>query len=103
MSLTLILTSKNSIFVVSYFPAIDLSECHVAPCKMPCGSGDYELDLTDFETYNTIPNVNSSNNKFYFDKDDKEIVIPKGLYELHDIDRYLKRYLRLRRHRNIIK
>jgi len=31
----------------------------------------------DFETYHTISNVNSSNNKFYFDKDDKEIVIPE--------------------------
>jgi len=41
-------------------PAIDLSD------------GDYELGLTDFETY-TIINVNSSNNKFHFDKDDKEI------------------------------
>jgi len=33
--------------------------------------GDYELDLTDFEIYYTIANVNSSNNKFYFDKDKK--------------------------------
>jgi len=79
MSLTFTLTGKNSILAVSYFPAVDLSD------------GDYELGLTDFETYYTIPNVNSSNNKFYFDKDDKEIVIPEGSYELHDIDKYLKR------------
>jgi len=79
MSLTLTLTGKSSILAVSYFPAVDLSD------------GDYELGLTDFETYYTIPNVNSSNNKFYFDKDDKEIVIPEGSYELHDIDKYLKR------------
>jgi len=38
----------------------------------------------------TISNVNSSNNKFYFDKDDKEIV-PEGSYEPHDINKYLKR------------
>jgi len=37
---------------------------------------DYELDLTHFETYCTIFNVNSLNNKFYFDED-KEI--PKEL------------------------
>ena len=73
MSLTFTLTGKSSILAVSYFPALDLSD------------GDYELGLTDFETYYTIPNVNSSNNKFYFDKDDREIVIPKGSYELHDI------------------
>jgi len=79
MSLTFTLTGKSSVLAVSYFPAVDLSD------------GDYELGLTDFETYYTIPNVNSSNNKFYFDKDDKEIVVPEGSYELHDIDKYLKR------------
>jgi len=78
MSLTFTLTGKSSILAVSYFPAVDLSD------------GDYELGLTDFETYYTIPNVNSLNNKFYFDKDDKEIIIPEGSYELHDIDKYLK-------------
>jgi len=30
--------------------------------------------------------MNSSNNKFYFDKDDNEIIISEGSYELHDID-----------------
>jgi len=60
------LTGKSSILTTSYFLAIDLSD------------GDYELSLTDFETYYTIPNVNSSNNKFYYKKSDKEIVIPEG-------------------------
>lgn len=79
MSLTLTLTGKCSVLAVSYFPAIDLSD------------GDYELGLTDFETYHTIPNVNSNNNKFYFDNDDKKITIPEGSYELHAIDEYLRR------------
>jgi len=80
MLLTLFtLTGKNSILAVSYFSAVDLS------------NGDYELGLTDFETYYTIPNVNLSNNKFYFDKDNKGIVISEGSYKLHDIDKYLKR------------
>ena len=78
MSLTLTLTGKSSVLAVSYFPAIDLSD------------GDYELGLTDFETYYTIPNVNSSNNKFYFDNDDKKIMIPEGSYELPAIDEYLR-------------
>jgi len=78
MSLTFTLIGKSNILAVSYFPAVDLSD-------------DYELGLTDFETYFTMPNINSSNNKFYFDKDDKEIVIPEESYELHDIDKYLKR------------
>jgi len=50
--------------------------------------GDYELGL-DFETYNTISNVNSSNDKFF--EDDKEIVIPEGSYEIYNINKYLKR------------
>jgi len=78
MSLTFTLTGKNSILAVSYFPTVDLSD------------GNYELGLTNFETYYTIPNVNSLNNQFYFDKDDKGIVIPERSYELHDIDKYLK-------------
>jgi len=38
-------------------------------------------------------NVNSLNNKFYFDEDDKEIpnVIPEGSYETRDINKYLRR------------
>jgi len=75
MSLIFILTGKSSILAVSYFLAVDLND------------GDYKLGLTDFETYYTISNVDSSNNKLYFDKDDKEIVIPEGS---HDIDKYLK-------------
>lgn len=89
MSLTFTLTGKSSILSVSYFPAVDLSD------------GDYELGLTDFETYYTVPNVNSLNNKFYYD--DKEIVIPEGSYELHDIDTYLKRTLLQSRSKNVRK
>src|SRR5215469_3551193 len=32
----------------------------------------------------------SSNNKFCYDKDDKEVIILEGSYELRDIDKYLK-------------
>jgi len=39
MSLTFTLTSKSSVLVANYFPAVDLSD------------GDYKLGLTDFETY----------------------------------------------------
>ncbi|KYN14633.1 hypothetical protein ALC57_13140 [Trachymyrmex cornetzi] len=44
MSLMFTLTGKSSVLAVSYFPAIDL------------GDGDYELGLTDFETYYTLAN-----------------------------------------------
>ncbi|XP_077263809.1 uncharacterized protein LOC143898304 [Temnothorax americanus] len=45
MSITFTLTGKSSILAEHYFPAVDLSD------------GDYELGLTCFETYHTIPNA----------------------------------------------
>lgn len=79
MSLTLTLSGKSSVLTADYFPPIDLSD------------GEYELGLTTFETYNTIPNVTSANNKFYFGDNDEEIVIPDGSYEMDAIGAYLKR------------
>jgi len=64
MSLTFTLISKSNVLMDCYF-SVDLSD------------GDYELGLMDFETYHIISNVNSSNNKFYFDEDNKEIAIPE--------------------------
>jgi len=34
--------------------------------------------------------VNESNNKFYFVKDDVEITVPEGSYEMRDINKFLK-------------
>ncbi|KAL6253758.1 hypothetical protein P5V15_015802 [Pogonomyrmex californicus] len=71
MLLTLTLSEKSNILATNYFPAIDLSD------------NDCKLGLTILETYHTMPNVNASNNTFYFGKDDSEITIPEGSYELH--------------------
>ena len=79
MSLTLTLSGKSSVLTVDYFPPIDLND------------GEYELGLTTFETYNTIPNVTLANNKFYFNDNDEEITIPEGSYEMHAIGAYLRR------------
>jgi len=87
MSMTFTLTGKSSVLTANFFPTIDLSD------------GEYELGLTDFETYHTIPNVNSSNNKFYFGKDDEEITIPEGSYELQNIHEFLKQAIS-RKHRD---
>lgn len=78
MSLTLTLTGKTSILIVNYFPAIDLND------------GNYEIGLCLFETYNTIPNIDSTNNKFYFDNNNEEIVIPEGTYELNALQKFLQ-------------
>ena len=89
MSLTLTLTGTTSILTASYFPALDLS------------NGEYELGLTNFETYNAIPNVTSTNNKFYFDADDKIITIPERSYELSAINKYLRAAIRHIRRRTL--
>jgi len=78
MSLILTPTGKSNISATTNFSAIDLSD------------DDYELGQMNFETYNTISNVNASNNKFYFDENDVEITIPEGSYELHAINDFLK-------------
>ena len=91
MSLTFTLSGKSTVLAANYFPAIDLSD------------GDYELGVVIFETYHTISNVNESNNKFYFTKDDVEITIPKGSYEVRDINEFLKRaILRKRPHHDVL-
>jgi len=47
--------------------------------------------------------MNKSNNKFYFAKDDAEITIPEGSYEVRDINEFLKRaILRKRPHRDAL-
>ena len=79
MSLTLTLSGRSNVLAAEFFPPIDLSD------------GEYELGLTTFETYNTIPNVTSANNKFYYGEDDEEITIPEGSYEIDAIAAYLKR------------
>jgi len=50
MSLILMLTERSNVLAITYFAAIDLS--------------DNELGLMNFETYNTILNVNAPNNNF---------------------------------------
>ena len=76
--MTLTLSGVNNVLVASYFPALDLSD------------GEYELGLANFESYNTIPNVHSENNKFYYGDNNDVIVIPEGSYELNAIERYLR-------------
>lgn len=59
-SITLTLSGNSSHLHAEYFPPIDLS-----------GGGDgdggeYVCGLVDFQTFNTIPNVDETNNMFYY-------------------------------------
>lgn len=66
-SLTLVLSGNSSSLRADYFPPIELDH-----------HSDYECCLVDFHTYNTIPNINETNNKLYvnfhtkFNMDTKE-------------------------------
>lgn len=71
-----VLTGKSSILSSDYSPPIDVS------------NGNYELGLTNFEVYNSIPNIDVGNNKFYFGGE--EFTIPTGCYEISDIRIYLQ-------------
>lgn len=53
-SITLTLTGNLSQLEAEYFPSIDLSD------------GDYVCGLIDFQTFNSIPNVDETNDLFYF-------------------------------------
>lgn len=81
MSFTVTLSDKSSDLVADFFPPLDLS------------NGKYELGLVDFQTFHAIPNIDESNNKFYYGGD-KEIIIPKGSYELSSINTYIQDNIR---------
>lgn len=78
MSLTLALDGTESTLSANYFPPIELDE-----------NSEYRIGLLSFETYNSIPNIDITNNKFHFDNG-KTIEIPVGAYEIKDIAQYLR-------------
>lgn len=78
MSFTITLTGNNSILCANFFPPIILNQ-------------NYECGLIDFETYNSIPNIDNTNNLFHID--DKVIILPTGSYEIDDISKYIEEQL----------
>lgn len=79
MSFTLSITGSSSTLITNLSPALQLE-------------GEYECGLLYISTFNSIPNIDHRNNKFYYGKN-KVIEIPEGSYELQDIDDYLKEHL----------
>ena len=79
MSFTIAL-SANSAILQSYFhPPIYLDP-----------NISYVVGLTNFETFNAIPNIDKSNNKVYFGKYNEFLTIPTGSYEIDDVNKYLQ-------------
>jgi hypothetical protein len=81
MSQTFTLQGVTHELSCDYHPVIDLDP-----------RANYSLGLISFRTYNTIPNIDAANNRFYYDKD-KVVIIPEGSYEIEDIERYLRSHL----------
>ena len=84
MSWMLTFSSNSSVLNTDYFPPIELNDRNAS----------YVIGLVDFQTYNSIPNVDETNNKFYFGHDEQVIVIPEGAYEIEDLEHYISKQLK---------
>lgn len=71
MSFTLSITGKSSLITTNYSPTLELDS-------------DYECALLHLSTFNSIPNITKSNNKFHYGNNEV-VEIPEGAYELQDI------------------
>lgn len=81
MSYTFTLNDKSSELKATIYPPIVLSESH-----------DYVIGLINFVSYNSIPNVDETNNRFHFGVNNI-IILPPGCYEISDINHYLQKYI----------
>lgn len=80
MSLIFTLSGFTSSLSTDFYPPIELD-------------GQYNLALLGFYTYNSIWNIDNTNNKFHCKlKDGKEIIIaiPCGAYEITDIEKQVR-------------
>lgn len=80
MALTITLSGNSSILTADYFPPIELSK-----------NLDYECGLVDFQTYNSIPNIDKTNNLFLIG--DEVVQFPTGAYEITHINKYISQTL----------
>ncbi len=83
MSYTFTLSGRETILSSKIYPPIVLSD-----------NEEYALGLINFESYNSIPNVDKTNNRFHYRKN-SEIIIPEGSYEIQDINQFIKNYFQL--------
>jgi hypothetical protein len=80
MSLTITLSKQSNELTNTFFPPIQLDD------------GNYEIGLLSFDTYNLIPNIDETNDSFYF-ADDQVAHIPKGTYEVESILKYMEQQI----------
>lgn len=76
MSYTFTLSGRTSTLTTRIYPSIILDDDET-----------YVIGLIDFMTFNTIPNIDESNNKFYIGP--HTLKLPEGTYEITDIEKNL--------------
>ena len=85
-SLTLTLSGDSTDFTTYLAPAINLDSCQ-----------KYEAAFLSLETYNSIPNVTTENNKFKYSVDNgvtwKIITLPVDAYEFSQIGDEIQRQM----------
>lgn len=80
MSLTFTLSGNSSTLESQFNPPLYLDD-----------DLNYEIGLCNFESFNVIPNIDETNNKFPYD--DAVLTFPTGAYEIQDIIDYLDQNL----------
>jgi hypothetical protein len=78
MSFTLTVSQPSSILSCDIYPPLALEK-----------DTKYEIGLVSFCTFNSVPNIDESNNKFYYGKNEV-FVIPVGNYEIQDLTDCIK-------------
>lgn len=88
-SITLTLTGDTSSLNSYFYPEIELDERY-----------NYSACLLDFYTFNTIPNINETNNSLVYSKDDgktyERITLPVGSYDIDTIMKILEQEFKAR-------
>lgn len=80
MSYTVTVSGKSTELTANFNPAIHLDN-------------KYEIGLLNFESFNSIPNFDESNNRLYYGIANNYITIPTGSYELEDLNAAIKKEL----------
>ena len=80
MSVTVTITGNKSELETYFHPSLSIND-------------KYECGLVYFSAFNSIPNINYKNNIFSNGNNGKQLKIPYGTYDLHDICEYLENNL----------
>lgn len=79
MSFTFALSGDSSVLSYNFNPPLYLDD-----------DINYEIGLTNFETFNSIPNIDNTNNTFKWgEKYEHAVEIPVGSYNIDDIINYM--------------